>query len=514
MFEELTPPAKHARHGFFGRYFYVAASALLGFGFVHTLLIMAVFYYWYHVIIGKEKSQKSPDEKVPYPDIKSMKRTSDLRYYALAMKLDLQEYRITTEDGYILTLHRLVDPNETELQRQSRKPVLLQHGLLSCSGSYVTSGYHSLAYHVLTSGYDVWLGNNRSWFEAKHAFYEGDLLHSEEYWDWDIRELAYYDLPCIIDNVLAHKPQHDKLSIIGHSQGCTQTFLMLKNGNLADYHKKVEIFFQLAPAIFPGPLFYTRTFIKFMHHRSKLGYKLFFGCCSFLRVMTITRNHLCTTRFFGSVSYVMFKFLFGWSGGLWNSNNKVRHFHFIFNVSRVSSKLMSWWLSQWVEEGFSNQLQSKESYKTGENFSCTPVNSTHEVKGKTAEENDSKTYFPYKEQWFGLEEKSVIVPMVVFPALEDYLVDGKRLATHMRHYERNVYKEGVNLDIHEIPAYDHLDVIWADNVIDLIGVKITEKLKLIESQNIRKDASTETGSGGAEPYVPSSTSPQAGPSGH
>jgi len=59
-----------------------------------------------------------------------------------------------------------------------------------------------------------------------------------------------------------------------------------------------------------------------------------------------------------------------------------------------------------------------------------------------------------------------------------------------------------------------LDVIWADNVIDLIGVKITEKLKLIESQNIRKDASTETGSGGAEPYVPSSTSPQAGPSGH
>lgn len=151
---------------------------------------------------------------------------------------------------------------------------------------------------------------------------------------------------------------------------------------------------------------------------------------------------------------------------------------------------MSFWLSNWVEEGFSNQLQSKEAYKTGENFSFTPVNSTAEVRGKEAEENDKKTYFPYKEQWFGLDENSTVVPMVVFPGLEDFLVDGKRLVTHMRHYEREVYQEGHNLDIHEIPDYDHLDVVWADNVNELIGVKITDKLKQLEGSKTQDELIT------------------------
>lgn len=482
MFEELTPPTKTAKHGTVGRYFFIVVSFILSFGFSMLLIIGSVFYFMYQKITGKEKKIEPSRDTTPYADIKNMKATGDLRYYALHLDLDLQEYKVTTEDGYILTLHRLIDPKDTELDRQSKKPVLLQHGLLSSSGSYLSLGRNSLAYHIQQAGYDVWMGNNRSWFEAQHAYYEGNLMHNEEYWDWDVRELAYYDLPCIIDNILAHKPNHSKLALVGHSQGCTQTYLMLKNSNLKEHHKKVEMFFQLAPAIFPGPLFHQRAFIKFMHHLSKTGFLLFFGCCSFLRNITRSHHMLKTTTFYLKLSYFMFKFLFGWSGHKWNKNKKVWKFHFIFNVSFVSSKLMSWWLSEWVGEGFSNQLQSKESYVTGENLNFTPVNSADEVvEEKKAIIQDSKTYFPYKTQWFGLEEDSVVVPMVVFSTLSDILVDCKRLSTHLRHYEREVYTEGVNLDIIDLEDYDHVDVVYAEKLIEDIGVKIVDKLNRIES---------------------------------
>jgi pimeloyl-ACP methyl ester carboxylesterase len=471
MFEQFTPPQKKTSHRRITQYYYLIVAWIGSQIFLNTLLIGAIFHHLYDVVSGREKFNQpiptTPNQgympRKPYPNVKSMKLNKNLRYFALQMGLDLQEYVITTEDGYVLSLHRLVIPNDPD--RDSKKPVLLQHGLLASSGAWISGGFNSLAYHFVESGYDVWLGNNRCGFEPRHKEYSGNLMHNEQYWDWDIRELAYYDLPCIIDNVLSHKPNHDKLIYVGHSQGCTQSFLMLRNGNLTPYHEKIEYFFALAPAIFPGKLFHDRKFIKFLHHLGPKMYKLIIGTYSFIRALGISRNIFGGTKLFGDLSYIMFKYLFGWNGNKWDQTKKIWHFNFIFNCSYVSAKLMNWWLSHYVEEGFSNQLLPRKSYETSAHYEPDADSS--------CEGDKTKSYFPFKSSWF--QQCDVTVPMLIFTCDLDYLVDGKRLTTHMSHFEPG-YTHGGNFDYVELHDYSHLDAIWSEDVIGRIGMVICDKL--------------------------------------
>ncbi|EEQ38398.1 putative sterol esterase [Clavispora lusitaniae] len=529
---KFDPPEKKARHAAVSRHFHIFCSAIGSFLFLVSLLFGAIIYHIRDLVSGREK-QNAPKKdnsvsnytvREPFPDMKNLKVTKDLRYYALQLGLDLEEYQIITKDGYGLSLHRLIDPKDTEEKRNNRKPCLLQHGLLSCSGAWLTPGQNSLPFYFLEQGYDVWMGNNRCGFEPKHEHYSGNLMHNEEFWDWDIRSLASFDLPCIMDNVLSHKPNHDKLVLVGHSQGCTQSFLMLRNSKFTEYHKKIEKFFALAPAIFPGSMFHDRTFIKFIHNRSPRAYDAIFGICCFMKILGTTRKLIGTTRLFATLSYQMFKYLFGWGINNCHPDKKLLRIQFLFNVSYVSSRLMSWWLSYSVEEGFSNQLQPKEAFQTGLNYAFTPVNSNENVLVVDADEadiphseasateqekssepqgnsadleksspdkkvipkpltktvpltDDSKTFFPYKETWFDFNDPEELVPMVLFIAGSDFLVDGERLATHMCHYERHFYKEGENLKVVRIPEFNHLDVIWSSNVIGQIGMVIEEELK-------------------------------------
>lgn len=474
MHEELIPPAKKARHNVFVKYLILLISFFGSIGFVNTLVTGAFFYQFKQSVTGEEERIEPESDSVPYENIEELKPSFDLRYYVLAIGFDLQVYQIVTEDGYVLELHRFVDPKHSEEDRRKRPPILMQHGLLGSSGGYVTGGRSSLAFYLHQAGYDVWLGNNRCGFEPKHRFYEGNLMHNEQYWDWDIRELAYYDLPCIIDNVLSHKPDHMTLSYVGHLQGCTQCYLMLRNSHLKEYHEKLNIFFQLAPAVFPGRLFHERAFIKFMHHRGRLTYQLIFGCCSFLRNLGQFRYLIGRWKLFRALSYMMYKYLFGWKTKHWNKHKKVWHFHFLFNLSYVSARLMNWWLSEWVPEGFSNQVLPHECYFNGEN--CAPTSVTPTKNGIP-----TKSYFPYEKSWFKLNEDDVVVPMIVFACGDDNLVDHQRLLAHLRYHELAAYEEGANLRIHELEGYDHLDVIYADNIKDTVASIIIETLEEFSS---------------------------------
>lgn len=506
----FDPPKKSAYHGTFMKYVIIYTSGVLSFIFVVVLAIGANIWHLRDIFSGREKNNipknNNGSEKYrpvqPYPDMKKLKVTLDLRYYAKQLGLDLVEYDITTEDGYILPLHRLIDPSETESVRNNKPPILLQHGLLSASGAWLAPGANSLPYYFLKQGYDVWMGNNRCEFRPRHATMKGNLMHNEEFWDWDVRVFARYDLPCIIDNVLSKKPNHDKLCLVGHSQGCTQTFLLLRNPDLAKYHAKIAHFFALAPAIFPGQLFHDRSFIKFIHNRSPTTYNLIFGRGVFCGLLGWSRKWLGTTKFFLILSYQMFKYLFGWSIRNNYMDSKVRHIQFLMNVSYISSKLMFWWLSYSVEEGFSNQLQPKEAYENGDNYAFTPVATLQEDEEKdvglqrtgtldrtytrTKEQqeipvSDEKTFFPYKFEWFAFNKPENVVPILLFICGEDYLVDGRRLASHMIHYERRLYKEGLNLKVFELPTYNHLDVIWAQDCIGTIGHEVTKEVNQEES---------------------------------
>ena len=66
-----------------------------------------------------------------------------------------QQHDVITKDGYIITMHRIVQPN-------SKKVILLQHGLLDSSSTWVINfANQSLGYILADNDYDVWLGNMR-----------------------------------------------------------------------------------------------------------------------------------------------------------------------------------------------------------------------------------------------------------------------------------------------------------------------------------------------------------------
>ena len=123
---------------------------------------------------------------------------------------------MTTEDGYILKVFRIVGDSEvSRLGEGKPKPVVfLQHGVLSSSEAWVNSGNNSLAFHLIDAGYDVWLGNNRgNIYSRKHNSYFTDGF---DYFNFSFYEMGKYDLPAMIDHVRQQTHQQ-KVTYIGHS---------------------------------------------------------------------------------------------------------------------------------------------------------------------------------------------------------------------------------------------------------------------------------------------------------
>ncbi|XP_036329231.1 lipase 3-like [Rhagoletis pomonella] len=140
-----------------------------------------------------------------------------------------------TDDGYILELHRIV--------RKDATPVLLMHGLLDSSATWVMMGPDKgLAYLLYNSSYDVWMPNVRgNTYSRNHTKYS--TKHAK-FWDFTFHEIAKYDLPASIDYILAQTGQ-ERLQYIGHSQG-TMTFWIMCSER-PEYSDKIISMQALAP---------------------------------------------------------------------------------------------------------------------------------------------------------------------------------------------------------------------------------------------------------------------------
>ncbi|XP_054975436.1 gastric triacylglycerol lipase isoform X2 [Sorex araneus] len=154
-----------------------------------------------------------------------------------------EEYKVVTEDGYILGINRIPHGKENSETCGTRPVVFLQHGVLASSSNWVANlPNNSLAFILADACFDVWLGNSRgNTYARKNIYYPTD---SEEFWAFSFDEMAKYDLPATIDFILK-KTGQKKLQYIGHSQGTTIGFIAFStNPELA---KKIEVFYALAP---------------------------------------------------------------------------------------------------------------------------------------------------------------------------------------------------------------------------------------------------------------------------
>jgi pimeloyl-ACP methyl ester carboxylesterase len=165
---------------------------------------------------------------------------------------DIEEHKVTTSDGYILTMYRLPKTYaESQLNASAAagKPaVYVIHGLLDSSFTFVSNFRNqSLAFVLADAGYDVWLGNNRgTTWSNQHTTYTTD---DDEYWDFSWQEMAEYDMPAMINYVLDTSGR-STLSYVGHSEGTMQAF----SGFSLDQElaKKVSYFGALAPVAYLG----------------------------------------------------------------------------------------------------------------------------------------------------------------------------------------------------------------------------------------------------------------------
>ncbi|XP_029673104.1 lipase 3-like [Formica exsecta] len=146
---------------------------------------------------------------------------------------------IMTEDGYLLTLHRIPGGNNS-------LPVLLQHGLLSNSAQWIILGKDkAFPYLLADQGYDVWLGNFRGNIYSKAHI---SLSPSDStFWDFSFNEMGIYDLPAMIKFItnMKSQPLH---TYIGHSMGTTTFYIMASER--PEIAQMVQMMISLAPAVF------------------------------------------------------------------------------------------------------------------------------------------------------------------------------------------------------------------------------------------------------------------------
>ena len=102
--------------------------------------------------------------------------------------VDAEQYRVTTEDGAEVALHR---------HPASGLPVLVVHGISSNHHCWDLNEERSLAVDLAAHGMDAWLLDLRGHGDARR-----DSRGRPQNSGWSIDDYARYDIPAAVDLVL------------------------------------------------------------------------------------------------------------------------------------------------------------------------------------------------------------------------------------------------------------------------------------------------------------------------
>ncbi|KAK4150352.1 Alpha/Beta hydrolase protein [Chaetomidium leptoderma] len=426
----------------------------------------------------------------------------DPAYYARRVGLDMEIFKVQTEDGFIIDLWHVYDPKEyqpvppEELahggpetfrppkqkptvnngnKQKPKFPVLLMHGLLQSSGAYCVNDDDSLAFYLAKSGFDVWLGNNRCGFDPQHTLLDyGD----PRMWCWNIRQMGVFDLPALASRVL-HQTGFSKLGLVAHSQGTTQTLVALAKEQRPDLGARLTVFCALAPAAYAGPLI-GKMYFKFMRVITPALFRLMFGIHAFIPFM-MTMHALLPPRVYGWLGYKVFSFLFNWSDRRWDRGLRDRMFQFA--PVYVSSESMRWWLGRECFAHHKCILATKEERRAEEQEdremdldqtrpSLTAADRDHAVeKSEYVADADthSRRNLRGSTAWYNHQAP----PFALWVCGDDDLVDGDKL---LRRFERGREPHVQVVHSKVIPEYEHLDVIWAMDAPDQVFREVREVL--------------------------------------
>ncbi|KAK4492824.1 hypothetical protein RD792_000149 [Penstemon davidsonii] len=135
-----------------------------------------------------------------------------------------EEHKVTTKDGYILSMQRIPTGRAGGGERNEAKtPVVLQHGIMSDASTWLSNSPHeSLGFILADNGYDVWLANVRG---TNYSRGHISLSPDDAVWTYTKRSNGRdfaYDLPASLQYVYDQTGQ--KLHYVGHSLGTLMAF--------------------------------------------------------------------------------------------------------------------------------------------------------------------------------------------------------------------------------------------------------------------------------------------------
>lgn len=165
----------------------------------------------------------------------------------------LETHEVVTIDGYILILHRIINPLIP--LTANKRPHILHHGIFATSIDWVvgdpfghindTTPSCNLGFTLSKQGYDVWMPNSRgNGISMAHRWLDPQ---SKEFWNFSFDEFIQYDLPSVI-NYVQQVTQRKTIGYIAHSQGTLIMFGLLSTQ--PQYADIIQPFIALAPVAY------------------------------------------------------------------------------------------------------------------------------------------------------------------------------------------------------------------------------------------------------------------------
>lgn len=348
-----------------------------------------------------------------------------------------------TRDGYLLGVHRLPFRKGEEHGAvrvnagpdSIRKPVVyLHHGLLMNSEVWVciTEEERCLPFTLVNQGYDVWLGNNRGNKYSKKSTQFSPT--STKFWDFSIEEFAFHDIPNTIDYILDTTSQ-PSLSYVGFSQGTAQAFATLSiHPGLND---KVNSFIALAPAMSPAGL--SNGIVDALVKTSPDVLFLAFGRKSILSSATMWQSILYPPIFVRLIDMSL-AFLFAWYGRNITVQQKLAAYPHLYSFTSVKSVV------HWFQIIRNKSFQMYDDDASNK-FSIGASNRYYKV-----------AKFP---------TRNIKTPIVLVYGGSDSLVD---IRVMLKELPRHTIAT-------EIPHYEHLDFLWAQDVHTQVFPHVLEALR-------------------------------------
>ncbi|KAI0778100.1 triacylglycerol lipase [Trametes elegans] len=417
---------------FFGGLFLFLETILT---FVIALLPKSVIQWFYnrsrslfHILVGPPLP-KSDEHHLS----ERIRRAEDFQRLCEIFGYEYEEHVVLTKDGYLLGLHRLPAKKGEDRHHfgsSTGKPVVyLHHGLLMNSEIWVclTSPERSLALTLVELGFDVWLGNNRGNKYSKKSIYHDP--NSVKFWDYSIDDFAWHDIPDSISYILG-VTKEPSLSYVGFSQGTAQAFAALSIH--PPLNEKINVFIALAPAMSPAGL--AASVVDSLMKASPNLLFLIFGRKAIMSSVPGWQSLLYPPVFAGAITTAL-RWLFNWRSDNIAPLQKLAAFAHLYSYASVKS-VVHWFQ---IMRNAKFQMYDDDVQRVVLALARRPPRPA----GVSA-------YAPAR-----FPTRNIVSPIVLLYGDRDSLVD-------------------IDAMLHELPkrsvlarrlhGYEHLDVIWGENV--------------------------------------------------